>query len=62
MNLGGFLEPLPDLMKGEYQYTRKPGTKAGPHAESRRDRRRIIAMLLLGGVILGCLIYLIVLK
>lgn len=49
-------------MKGEYQYTRKPGTEAGPHAEARRDRRRIIAMLLVGGVILGLLIYLIVLK
>lgn len=49
-------------MKSEYQYTRKPGTEAGPHADSRRDRRRIIGMLLVGGMILGVLIYLIVLK
>lgn len=49
-------------MSREYNYTRKRGTFAGHYAEKRRDFRRILLMLLVGGAIIGYLVYLILSK
>ena len=44
-------------MNREYDYTRKRGMSAGHHAEARRDFRRIVVMLLVGGGIIGYVVY-----
>jgi len=49
-------------MSREYDYTRKRGTFAGHYAEKRRDFRRIVVMLLIGGSIIAYLVYLILSK
>ena len=49
-------------MSREYNYSRKRGTFAGHYAEKRRDFRRILLMLLVGGAIIGYLVYLILSK
>lgn len=49
-------------MSREYNYARKRGAVAGHHAEAKRDFRRIMVMLLIGGIVIGFIIHFTLIK